>query len=296
MIKVASMTKAPFAVVGGLYLFGLSLCGAATAQDAAKPGTEEFGLTSRELVQTVNRVERLIARCMREQGFSYLPVDYLTVRKGMSADKKMPGLSEEEFLQQYGFGITTLYTGAAPQLATGYSPAKVGLGERNVQLYENLSTVDQVAYNRALFGDNSSVSFAVGLEIENFSQTGGCTRSAVEQVFTPEQLQATYYNPKDALINKDPRMKKAIKTYAKEMRAAGFNYDHPDEVEGDIRARLAALTAGGTIAVDQMTADQRAALDELNSFERQVAIKNEQLAEELFDPVEEQIEREMYAR
>ena len=269
--------------------------GAAGVQ-ASVPGTEEFGLTPRQLVESVEKVEALISKCMREQGFEYVAVDYITVRRGMSADKNLPGVSEEEFINKYGFGVSTLYTGQPPQLAAGYSPGKVGLGERNVQIYKNLSPADQVAYNRALFGDNTDATFAVGIETEDFSRTGGCTRKAIEQVFEPEQLKATYYNPKDALINKHPRMQGALRYYAREMRKAGFNYNHPDEVEDDIRQRLAALTGGGTILVEKMSPDQQAALKQLQSYERKVAVKMFELQEEIFDPVEAAIQREMYPR
>ncbi len=232
---------------------------------------------------------------MRDQGFQYVAADYITVRKGMGADKNLPGLSEEEFIAKYGFGVSTLYTGQPPQLADGYSPAKVGLGERNVQIYKNLSPADRVAYNRALFGGNTGETFAVALETENFSRTGGCTRKAIEQVFEPEQLKATYYNPKDALINKDPRMKAALRVYAAEMHKAGFDYNHPDEVEPDIRERLAALTKGGTIRVEEMSPERRAALKKLQDYERRVAVKNFELEDELIDPLEEKIERELFA-
>ncbi len=278
--------------VGALLLFA----GSASAQAPGGPGTEEFGLTPRQLVQSIEKVEALISKCMRAQGFQYVAADYTTVRKGMSADKNLPGLREEAFIGKYGFGVSTTYTGQPPQLATGYSPAKVGLGERNVQIYKQLSPADQVAYNRALFGANTGATFAVGLETENFSRTDGCTRKAIEQVFEPEQLKATYYNPKDALINKDPRMKAALRYYASEMRKAGFDYNHPDEVEPDIRERLAALTDGGTILVRDMSPEQRAALRQLQDYERRVAVKNFELQEEVFDPVEAKIEREMYAR
>ena len=87
----------------------------------------------------------------------------------------------------------------------------MGLGDRNVQIFKNLSPADQVAYNRALLGENTDATFAVGLELENFSRCGGCTVKAIEQVFTPEQLKSTYYNPLDALINNDPRMKAALR-------------------------------------------------------------------------------------
>jgi hypothetical protein len=274
----------------------LFLIDGAWAQAPAGPGTEEFGLTTKQLVQNVEKVEALISKCMREQGFEYVPADYITVRKGMSADKSMPGVSEEEFINKYGFGVSTLYTGAPPQLSDGYNPGKEGLGERNVQIYKSLSPADQVSYNRVLFGENIDATFAVGLETENFSRTSGCTRKAIEQVFDQEQLQASYYNPKDALINKDPRMKAALRQYATEMRRDGFDYNHPDEVEADIRERLAALTSGGAVPVEQMSPEQQAGLEKLQDYERRVAAKNLKLQEELFDPVEEKIEKEQFAR
>jgi hypothetical protein len=274
----------------------LVLAGNAGAQAPAGTGTEEFGLTKEQLVQSIEKVESLISKCMREQGFQYVAVDSNTVRKGMTADKHLPGMSEEEFIAKYGFGVSTMYTGQPPQLATGYSPGKVGLGERNVQLYQNLSPADQVAYNRALFGENTDATFAVALESEDFSRTGGCTRKAIEQVFQPEQLKPGYYNPKDALINKDPRMQAALRKYAAEMRKAGFEYNHPDDVEADIRERLAALTAGGTIPVDQMSPEQQAALKKLQDYERRFAVKNFELQEEIFEPVEAKIEKELFAR
>jgi hypothetical protein len=290
---VASLKDA----MGTLAALGALLQGQGAAADPPpKPGTEEFGLTQKELVQSVEKVEGLIAKCMREHGFQYVPSDYKTVRRGMSADKSLPGLSEEEFIQKYGYGVSTTYTGDPPQLKEGYSPAREGLGEQNVQIFKNLSPVDRVAYNRALLGENTDATFAVGLETEDFSRTGGCTRTAIAQVFQPEQLTATYYNPKDALVNKHPKMIGALRVYAATMREAGFDYDHPDEVEADIRKRLDALTAGGTIPVSEMSPAQTKALKELQDYERRVAAKDFELTESIFDPVEESILEEMYAQ
>jgi len=266
------------------------------AQAAAAPGTEEFGLTPRQLVQSIENVEAAIAGCMRSQGFRYIAVDYMMVRRGMSADKRLPGVSEEDFIGKYGFGLSTMYSGKPPQLAEGYSPGKVGLGERNVRIYRNLPPADRIAYNRALFGENIGATFAVGLETENFSRSGGCTRHAIERVFKPDQLKATYYNPQDVLINNDPRMKAALRKYARVMRRAGFDYSHPDDVEGDVKARLDALTRGGTIPIERMSPAQLGALKSLQGYERRVAVKNHELGEEIFDPIEEAIQREMYAR
>jgi hypothetical protein len=266
------------------------------AQAPAELGSEEFGLTAKQLVQNVERVEGLIAKCMRAQGFEYVPADYMTIRRGMSADKRLPGIGEEEFITTYGFGLSTLYTGDAPQVSDGYSPAREGLGEQNIAIYKNLSPQDQVAYNRALFGDDPTATFAVGLETEDFSRCGGCTREAISEVFEPAQLDASYYNPIDRMINDDPRMKAALRKYGEEMREAGFGYDHPDEVEADIRERLDAITEGRTVAVEELSADRRKALEELQDYERRAALKNFELAEEIFDPVEERIQKEMFAR
>jgi hypothetical protein len=272
------------------------VAGAAGAQAPLGLGTEEFGLNQKELVKAIERVEELISKCMREQGFQYVAADHNTVRAGMAADKKLPGLSEEEFIGKYGFGLATLYTGQPPQLATGYSPAKVGLGEQNVQYFKSLSASDQAAYNFALLGENNGATLAVALETENLSATGGCTLKAVEQVFKPEQLKSSFYNPQDALINKDRRMKAALAYYTREMKKAGFDYGHPDEVEPDIRARLAALTNNGKILVEKMSPEQRAALKKLQDYELAVAAKSFKLQEEVLGPVEEKIQQELFSR
>jgi hypothetical protein len=170
------------------------------------------------------------------------------------------------------------------------------LGERNVQIYKNLSPADQVAYNRALLGENTDATFAVALDIENFSRCGGCTLKAIEQVFKPEQLKTAYYNPRDALIKNDPRMKAAIRKYAEEMHKAGYEYSHPDEVETDVREQLYAITGGGTVPVEKLSPEQSAALKKLQDLERKVAVINLRLQQEIFDPVEERIEKELFSR
>jgi hypothetical protein len=268
----------------------------ATAQAPKGLGTEEFGMSPRELVQAIEKTEQLIARCMADQGFQYIAADHNTVRAGMSADKSLPGLSEEEFVSRYGFGVSTFYTGLPPQLSTGYNPARVGLGDRNVQIFRKLSSADQVAYNRALLGDDLSSTFAVALETEDLSRTGGCTRKALTETFKPDQLKASHYNPQDALINKDPRMKAALESWQREMKKAGFEYGHPDEIEPDLRNRLSTLTEGGKLLASKMSADQKAALRKLQDFERLVAAKSFKMSEDMLKPIEEKIQEEMFSR
>ena len=268
----------------------------AEAQAPKAFGTEEFGMSQRELVQAIEKTEELIARCMREQGFQYVAADHNTVQAGMTADKRIPGLSEDEFVDRYGFGVSTFYTGLPPQMSTDYSPARVGLGERNVQIFRGLSPADQVAYNRALLGEDVFSTFAVALETEDLSRTGGCTRKAAAETFQPDQLKASHYNPQDAFINKDPRMKAALAFWQREMKKAGFDYAHPDEIEPDLRNRLSALTEGGKLLVTKMSPDQKTALRKLQDFERSVSVKSHKMHEEVLTPVEERIQEELFSR
>jgi hypothetical protein len=280
-----------------LTVFAAALCtGVVEAQAPPGLGTQEFGMSQRELAQAIEQAEWLISQCMREQGFQYIAGTYDTVHAGMGADKTLPGFSEEEFVGRYGFGVSTFYTGKPPQLSTDYSPAKVGLGERNVEIFRSLSPADQAAYNHTLLGDNLNATLAVAMEIQDLSQTDGCTRKAVEQVFKSDQLKADYYNPQDALINKDPRMKVALGFYQREMKKAGFDYTHPDQIEPDLRARLNALTNGGRIPLEKMSEEQRAGLKKLQTYEIAVARKSFQLQEEVLTPVEERIQQELFAR
>jgi len=266
--------------------------GSATGQDSL-PGTEEFGLSKEGLVTSIEAVESLIATCMNDAGFEYIAVDYATVRKGMVSDKSLPGLSEEKYIDQFGYGISTLYTGLPPQLADAATPATIGLGEQNLQIFNSLSAADQVAYNRTLFGENTDATFAVTLEAEDFSQTGGCTRTAIEQVFNLEELSTTYYNPLDALVDQDPRMIAALAEFADCVRVAGFNYNHPFEIEVDLKKRLHAITGGAP--VETLSAEAQAALTELQGEERAVAVVATECEARIIEPVAEQILRELYA-
>ena len=265
-----------------------------TASEAPLPGTEEFGMTKEELVASIEAVEALIADCMSEAGFEYIPVDYLTVRKAMTSDKSAAGLSDEEYRATFGYGISTRLdvAEAPPQLAGPDTVVQIGLGEQNVEIFKNLSEADQDAYNHTLFGENTEATFAYTLEDEDFSETGGCTRAAIEQVFSPEELSASYYNPGDALIEQDPRVIEAVANWGDCMREEGFDYNNPEEVETHIEDRLEAILDGADPAT--LSADAQAALAELQGEERAIAVRDLECEEEFIEPVVQQVETELY--
>lgn len=236
---------------------------------SARRGSEEFGLSKQELVESIEHIEGLIAQCMNEAGFEYIAVDYNTVRRGMTSDKSLPGYSEAEFMREFGFGISTLYDGQPPQLAGLETSAKIGLGEQNARIFASLSPADQVAYTRTLFGEYPQATLAVTLEAENFSLTGGCTRQAIEQVFAPEELNATYMNPFDLERQQDPRLAGRYQQFAECMRSHGFNYSLEQEIEPDLRKRLFAITKNEP--VEALSAEASVALENLREEELAIA-------------------------
>ncbi len=91
-------------------------------------------------------------------------------------------------------------------------------------------------------------------------------------------------------------MAKALKRFADALRKEGFNYNHPDDVEPDIRKRLDAITGGATVPIEKLSAERRGALEQLQAYERAVAVISFKLESNIFDPVEARIERELYSR
>lgn len=236
---------------------------------STRRGSEEFGLSKQELVEYIEGIEAAIAVCMREAGFEYVAVDYNTVRRGMTSDKSLPGYSEAQFMREYGFGIATLYDGKPPQLSTLETSAKIGLGEQNARIFAGLSSADQVAYTRTLFGEYPQSTLAVMMEAENFSLAGGCTRQAIEQFFTPDEVGATYMNPFDLERQQDPRLAGLYQQFADCMRSHGFNYSLEQEIEPDLRRRLYTITKNQP--VEALSTEAKAALEKLRQEEIAIA-------------------------
>lgn len=250
-------------------------------------GDSEFGLPEAEVTKRVDAVESLIATCMNDAGFEYIPVDYATVRKAMDSNSKPSGMKADEFRAQYGYGITTQFAGADSQ-------AVMGMGEQNIRIRNGLSTADLAAYNRALYGENPSATFVVSLDSEDFSQTGGCTRQAVEQVFTPDELGpgfVNYQNAEGARVDQDPRVIAAMKDWAACMRDAGYSYDNSDAIKTDLANRLDAITGGA--APDTLSADAQAALTQLQGEELAIAAADHQCNVQFVDPIKTQVETEL---
>ncbi len=291
---------------GGLFAFGLAIgllaaaCSGGSAPATTAPdqpgdsagqggerGDAEFGLTEEEVARRVDAVESLIATCMTDAGFEYVPVDYATARAAMDSNSKPSGLNADEFRAEFGYGITTLFASAADQ-------ATLGAGEQNIRIRDGLASADRVAYNRALYGENPSATFVVALDEEDFSQTGGCTRAAVEQVFSADELGpafVNYQNARDVRVDEDPRVIAAYRDWADCMRQAGYSYTDPAEIDADLASRLDTITGGAD--PEALSVDAQAALAELQGEERAIAAADHDCELKFVDAIKTQVATEL---
>lgn len=246
------------------------------------PGTQAFGLNDAEFAEHVENVESRIASCMAEAGFEYVPVDVtavLEVGVWMRAD---PNMSREEYKSQWGYGIST---------RTDNPPREIGLGQQNIEIYENLSEADQLAYDRNLFGEDPDATFALMLDDEDFSGLGGCTKEAVEAVFQPEMMSASFINPKDILIEEDPRVEAAEEAWMECMAEDGYEYEDQDDIIEEYEERFDELTDGEDPA--ELSGADLEALQELQAEEIAVSLKDLQCQGPL-DEVIRQVEIEIF--
>jgi hypothetical protein len=214
---------------------GASTQGGKESGDKPLPGIKEFGLNEEEFSAHVEKTQAQIAECMAAAGFEYIPVDVKTIEKAQLRMRKEPGYTRRTYKEKWGLGVTTRFDN--PVRDTGLGP--------NLQIMRSLSKADKLAYSRTLFGEDPNADFVFTLDEEDFSSTGGCTRKGVSKVFTPRQIKGSYVNPKDVLVDSDPRIVEAHDQWSECMHKAGYEYeDDQDEIIEEYQERLEELTEG----------------------------------------------------
>lgn len=254
-----------------------------TTTTAGLPGIQAFGLTNEEFAQNVEAVEALIATCMSDAGFEYVPVDVTTMLelgKWVHAD---PNMSREEYKTKWGYGVS---------IRTDNPTRDIALGAQNLRIYADLSEPDQIAYDRTLFGDDTDAVFAIVLDDEDFSGTGGCTKQAIDAVFPTEMLAGTFVNPKDILVESDPRVIKADEQWLDCMGEGGYDYEDQDEIIEEYGEQFDVVTNGED--PDTLTGPALDALHQLQGDEIAVALKDLQCQLDFVDDVIREVEIEIF--
>lgn len=250
------------------------------------PGIKEFGLTEREYVDHIERTQTLIAECMTEAGFEYIPVDVKTIEAAQARVRTDPGYTRRTYKEKWGLGVTTRFDNP---------PRDVGLGP-NLEIWQNLPPADQEAYARTLWGDpDTKFDFVFAFDEEDFSETGGCTRKAVSRVFTQVQIKGAYVNPKDVLVENDPRVIEAQDRWTECMRGRGYDYeDDQDEIIEEYEERLEELLDGDDPV--SLTGQRKAELERMQRQEIQVSLADLECQIEYTDEVFRQVELEVFGQ
>ena len=199
---------------------------AKSAKQPTGPVEDQLGFDTAGIMARQSRVEADIHECMKAQGFDYVPVDPFAQRAAVTGASR---LSDEDFLNQFGYGISTLWGRGGVQ------------SDPNQQLRTSLGPADRRAYDRALWGDNPGATFQAAVDSGDFTKLGGCTRNATESVFGGAQVLTQLQGKLDQLderILADQRMVRALERWTSCMAEAGYRYEDPDEIDSDLTKRM----------------------------------------------------------
>ena len=194
---------------------------------------DQLGFSEEGVVERQTRVEGVIRACMQAQGFEYVPVDPLAQRAALTGKARM---TDEEFLEQFGYGISTLFGRGSPQ------------ADPNERFRKSLGAADRAAYERALWGENPGLTFAEAIDSDAATELGGCTRKATDQVFGGAAVLAKVQGKFDELeerITQDQRMVRAVERWSKCMADEGYRYEEPEEIDTDVLKRFRSIVGAG---------------------------------------------------
>ena len=231
-------------------------------------------------------VEELMATCMAENGFEYIPFPppfhpAIVGESGLAA----PELSPDEYRAQYGYGISTSIGEVHPALSS--EPVV----NPNGPIIDAMGPAEREAYFRALGGDERSITESTPLDER------GCGGQADQQVRGVEiALYDQLGDERQQLrqrIDNDPRLVQATLEWSRCLGQAGHVYATPADIRQELfirsdpfqmlgdpyevltQAEIDELTFEELEAVvaelSALSPEQQAVLDALQAFELAVA-------------------------
>jgi hypothetical protein len=265
--------------------------GAGSTSTAKDPGgqpagtvEDQLGFDQAGLIARQSRVEAAVGECMKNEGFDYVPIDPLAQRAALLGSSR---ISDEDFLKQFGYGISTLWGRGTAQ------------ADPNQRIRATLPPADRRAYDRTLWGENRGASFTEAIESGHFDRLGGCTLKATERVFGGAQVLTQLQGKLDELderILEDQRMVRAIESWSSCVADAGFRYEDPEEIDADLFKRMEKLVgpipgqfATGPPAGSRAPAYDRAKLRALQREEVAIAKADAACEEKRIAPVESKV-------
>jgi hypothetical protein len=243
---------------------------------------EQLGFSREGIMELQSRVENRIRDCMKAQGFDYVPVDPFAQQQALTGKAR---LTDEEYIKQFGYGISTLFGRGNQQ------------SDPNDRIRKSLSTADRAAYDRALSGENPGATFPDAVDSGDFSELGGCTKQASEAAFGGAAVLTALVGKLDELderIVQDQRMVKAAENWSGCITDKGYRYEEPDAIDEDLLKRFKAIVGvgvrpGATTTPDPGTSYDRAALTDLQREEVKIATADLECEKREITPVEEKV-------
>ncbi len=196
-----------------------------------------------------------IATCMAEQGFEYVP--YVLNEEEIF----FGGVdSQEEFVEQYGLGITYDILFEQPGFEDEELPPEIA-NDPNYAIREELSPEEGEAYDRVLYGEEPDIDFESMSEEEfdEFFQSfepGGCYNTAFDDIFDQEASQAFYEQFGSDLeamyqrVESDPRIADMEANWSACMLEEGYQFTDEQDASIFILRRLEEIGAISELDVD----------------------------------------------
>lgn len=171
--------------------------------------------------------QQLVADCMARRGFEYVPVDPPT-RAGpvaASPDGKAANLTRRQYLDRYGFGISTVitasgtasYSAPASTSGTSSSTSTTAFDDPNSAIVRALSADARRAYETALYGTGGATAASGGCQSEAMAALAARPVDAVIPQVEAE-LNQLYQQ-----VTADSRVLAASRSYATCMANAGYH-------------------------------------------------------------------------
>ena len=217
----------------------LAACGAKAGNGATQSAAVDspLGLDDAASALMQTRVEELVSACMKKVGFVYVPVDPNVTKAAVTGTS---GLTDDEFVRQFGYGISTIFE----KVVEFSQPAKSV--DPNVRYRGGLDLAGQQAFDVALTGGKGDISVAAAVEAAkggDLGGLGGCVEEATTAVFGGVNIVSALakIDELDSRAEADERLVKARIDWSNCMQKQGFEFADPSVIDAEIIEKLAAV-------------------------------------------------------
>lgn len=246
---------------------------------ASQQSSEE---QEREFIEQRNRVEELVAACMKDEGFEYVPVDYAQ-EAGMvvsSEDEEYPWEPDKrEWVAKYGYGAVD-WPGKEEMEEEAANPEE---GESSVdpnqEYVESLSPSEQTAYYETLYGPQPTEEEVESGDYEYDPENAGCMGDAELEFGAEDPWAAEEFQPiMEAMtelyttVREAPEFRELDAKWSRCMEDAGFDFSAQGEAQQSIYDRQSEIYESVTEEEWAEGEPDLPELDELQADEVELAL------------------------